>query len=58
MKSENTVLIDQDYLRELLESDDLLAALYQMGVEDWPGYEEAQQLMADEAVEQELNNRK
>ena len=56
MNSENTVLIDQDYLRELLESDDLLASLYEVGVEDWEGYEKAQQLMADEAIAQELNN--
>ena len=55
MNSDNTVLVDKDYLRELIDSDSLLASLYEVGVEDWEGYEEAQQLLADEAIEQELN---
>jgi hypothetical protein len=50
MTNSNTVLVDEDYLRELMDSDDLLKALMEVGVDNWEGFEEAQMLIADEAI--------
>ena len=59
MTNSNTVLVDEDYLRELLDSDDLLKALMEVGVDNWEGFEEAQMLIADEAIRlEEITNDK
>jgi hypothetical protein len=52
----NTILVNEAEYVRLLEDSMFLDALEQVGVADCQVYEEAQQLMADWVVEEELTN--
>jgi len=56
MNSEDTRLISTRELHELLEDQKFLACLEAMGVDNWPGYDEAREMYNKEAIELELNN--
>jgi len=56
MNSEDSVLVNKNEYERLLEDSMFLDALEQVGVADTDIYVEAQELMAEWAVQQELNN--
>ncbi len=54
--SEDSVLVNKNEYERLLEDSMFLDALEQVGVADTDIYVEAQELMVEWVVEQELNN--
>ena len=56
MSEPDVRVINASELHELQEDQRFLECLEAMGVDNWPGYDEAREMYNEETIELELNN--